>query len=234
MKLAIMQPYFLPYIGYFQLINAVNKFIIYDDVNFIKGGWINKNNLLREHQKKLFTLPLTDLSSFVTIEKTRIDAKQYPLWSKKFKKTLSHTYKKAPFYIKISELIFSALDTPPQSISNLNTALLKQICSYLSIQTEFVDHSSLYQNSNLHAQERILDICKQEETTHYINPVGGIDLYDKNDFLEKDIQLSFIQSGDISYKQFNHEFIPNLSIIDVLMFNSVDDIKKMLNNFNLT
>ncbi|MBN2693426.1 WbqC family protein [bacterium] len=231
MKVAIMQPYFFPYIGYFQLINSVDKFVIYDDVSFIKGGWINRNNILINNNKQLFTIPLSNISSFNTIKNTTIDKKNYPIWLKKFEKTIYSSYKKAPYYEKIESLIFDVLKTQVESISDLNRDLLIKISEYLNIKTEFVNHSEVYNNSSKKGEERIIDICLQESAKTYINPIGGIELYSKDNFNKNGLELKFLKSKNIEYKQFNNEFIPWLSIIDVLMFNSIEDIQKMLNEY---
>lgn len=233
MKIAIMQPYFLPYIGYFQLINAVDKFIIYDDVSFIKGGWINRNNILINSNKQLFTLPLSNISSFNTIKNTTIDMKNYSIWLKKFEKTIYSSYKKAPFYERVVNIIFDVLNGEIESISDLNRELLIKISKYLNIKTEFISHSEIYNNSLKKGEERIIDICLQESAKIYINPIGGIELYSKDNFKKNGLELKFLKSKNIEYKQFNNEFVPWLSIIDVLMFNSVEDIQKMLDEYEL-
>ena len=84
MKLAIMQPYIFPYLGYFQLLNSVDHFVFYDDVNFIKGGWVNRNQLLINNQNKFFTVPLKKIISFTPINEVEIHKKLYPNWRSKF------------------------------------------------------------------------------------------------------------------------------------------------------
>ena len=235
MKIGIMQPYFLPYIGYFQLINAVDKFIVYDDVNYIKQGWINKNNFLSNNAASTFIIPLDSPSSFVKIRDTKINSKQFDFWKVKILKTLKQNYKRAPYFDECFDLFSDIINVESfnMSISKLNYLSLIKISNYLEINTEIIESSIKYNNSNLKSKDRIIDICLKENASVYINPIGGIDLYNKIDFNELGIDLFFIKTDKINYNQFNDNFISSLSIIDVLMFNSADEIKKMLDNYEL-
>lgn len=232
-SLAIMQPYFLPYIGYFQLISAVEKFVFYQDVNFIKQGWINRNNILIQNKASLFSVPLENASSFSLIQEVKLHEKQFPLWRNKFLKTLEMNYKKAPFFEDVFALLRSFLEFDGLTISELAQQSTVSICRYLSIDTIFVENSSVYNNADLKASKRVQDICFKEKANVYINPIGGQELYNKTDFKNQSIDLFFIKSQPIEYKQFSNLFVPWLSIIDVMMFNSVDKIKEFLNNYQL-
>lgn len=229
--LGIMQPYIFPYIGYFQLINKVDKFVIYDDVNFINKGWINRNNILVGGKANLFTIPLKGASQNLLINEIWIDNLEG--FRKKFLKTIEQSYRKAPFYQSTIEVIEEVFNINLQKIAELTTKSITAICNYLGIQTTIIPSSSIYNNQDLKAQKRILDICKQENATHYINPIGGVELYDKNLFAENDIQLSFIKAKSIEYTQFKNEFVPSLSIIDLMMFCSVEQIRGFLEEFEL-
>ncbi|MBP6410301.1 MAG: WbqC family protein [Pseudarcicella sp.] len=231
MKIAIMQPYIFPYIGYFQLINAVDKFIVYDDVSFINKGWINRNKILVNGQENTFTIPLIEASQNKLINTIAIQKKE--LWLPKLLKTIEQSYKKSPQFEEIFPIIQSIFQSEYSTINQLIIESTKQICNYLAIKTQIVDSSCLYNNQHLKAQERILDICKQENCTEYINPIGGIELYNKNDFFEKDIQLYFLKTKSIEYQQFKNNFVPYLSILDVLMFNSKTEIETLLNEYEL-
>jgi hypothetical protein len=231
MKIAIMQPYLFPYIGYFQLVNSVNKFVVYDDVAFIKQGWINRNNILLNQQKHLFFVPVKGISSFRNISETEIDYTQN--WPRKMLLTFEQAYKKSPYFQNIFPIIQSVFNSKKQSISELAFDSIFQVCNYLDIDTEFSISSKVYQNQEIKGQDRVIDICLKENATQYINPIGGLELYSNADFLDKNIQLNFIQSLPHSYKQFNNEFVPWLSIIDVLMFNSKESTKLLLNEYKL-
>jgi hypothetical protein len=233
MKLGIMQPYLFPYIGYFQLMNAVDKFVVYDDVNFIKQGWINKNRILLNNAAYTFSVPLKNASSFVQISNTFINDKMYDHWKKKFFKTLEQAYFNAPFFKTISEAIKAVFENNSTSIAQLALSSIEFVCTYLDINTKIVRTSSVYNNQFLNAENRVIDLCKKENAQVYVNAAGGITLYSGDNFLKEGIQLYFLKSGEINYRQFNNEFIPFLSMIDVLMFNSKTEIASMLGNFEL-
>jgi len=206
MKIAIMQPYFLPYIGYWQLINAVDKFVILDDVNYINKGWINRNNILVNSNAKLFTIPLSEASQNKKINEISIsdDVK----WIANLLKTIEYSYKKAPLFNQALPIIQDCVTFGDKNLSAFIYNSTKNICNYLNIETQIIPSSSQYNNDDLKASARILDICIRENTDEYINPIGGTELYDKSTFLEKGINLHFLKTSDIKYSQFNDDFIP--------------------------
>jgi hypothetical protein len=230
MKLAIMQPYVFPYLGYFQLINAVDKFIILDDVNYITRGWINRNRILVNGKEYLFSIPVNKCSQNKLISESEFANNT---WKIKFLKTIEHSYSKAPFYKDSYGVISSILSINENNISNWLYAQINLICKYLKIETEITESSRVYCNRHLKAQERIIDICNQERTEIYINPIGGRELYNSDDFTKNNIKLFFLKALPEKYVQFNKEFVPFLSIIDVMMFNSVDEIQAQLNKYEL-
>lgn len=226
-----MQPYIFPYLGYFQLIHGVDKFVIYDDVNFINKGWINRNHILLSGKPFLFGIPLIEASQNRLINEIEIVNERG--WRNKFLRTIEQAYRKAPYFEQTRSLVASIVNSDLNFIGQLALLSLKGISKYIGIQTEFVDSSSVYQNRGLKGQERILDICKKETSGHYINPIGGMEIYSADLFNRAGIKLNFIKSGPVEYKQFNNVFVPNLSIIDVLMFNSAESIKAMLELYEL-
>lgn len=228
MTLAIMQPYFFPYIGYWQLIHAVERFIIYDDVHYINRGYINRNNILINGEKKLFTLELQGASQNKLIQEIKTGSNQ-----KKLLKTVEMAYKKAPYFESTYKIIEDILLNQEKNLARFLGYSLKKISAYLGIKTDFIYSSDIVKNNNLRSQEKIIDIATHLQTTHYVNAIGGQDLYDKKRFSQENIKLSFLKTGNIEYKQFGHEFISHLSIIDVLMFNNIESIQKMLNNYEL-
>lgn len=228
-----MQPYLFPYIGYFQLINAVDKFIIYDDVTFIKQGWINRNRILTEGSALLFSIPLSEASPYKLIRDISIDELLYDKWKKKFYKTLDQYYKKAPYYEKVLPIIKIVLESNNQLISAVALCSIKAVCEYLAIETEIAETVDKYSNNYLKGEDRIIDICRQEAAKVYINAEGGRSLYSRNTFKENKIELRFIKSNNIVYKQFDSPFVPFLSIIDIMMFNSSEAIRRMLNDYEL-
>lgn len=231
MKLAIMQPYLFPYIGYFQLINAVDKFVIYDDVNFINKGWINRNRVLINGEPQLISVPLKEASQNKLINETEIVNDQK--WRVKLLRTLQYNYKKAPFFHDVFPLIEKIILNKELNISTFIFTSLIDINVYLEIDT-FIEHSSAkYNTKHLKAEQKIVSICIREKATTYINPIGGTELYSKQLFKDNNIDLFFLKTEEIIYNQNCSNFTPWLSIIDVMMFNSRSDIKEMLNKYLL-
>jgi len=232
MKLAIMQPYLFPYIGYFQLIQAVDKFLLYDDVNYINKGWINRNQILVNGQAHMFTIPLKEASQNKKINE--IEVSDEKVWREKFLKTLAMAYKKAPMYSQVYPLIESILSFDRNNLSAFIHNSIISLCNYMSIATAIMPTSTVYANQGLKGQDRIVDICALEHADMYINPTTGRSLYQKADFTLKGIHLKFISTRNVTYSQYSGTtFIPYLSIIDVLMFNNDEDLKKLLREYDL-
>ena len=154
-------------------------------------------------------------------------------WKKSLLKTITLSYKKAPFFAEVFPIIEKIIEQKETNTAKFITYSLREICNFLRIETSIVISSVIEKNNNLKGQDKIIEICKKLKATNYINAVGGVALYDKDVFLKDDISLIFIKSNPIIYSQFKNEFIPWLSIIDVMMFNSVEEIKNMLNKFEL-
>ena len=231
MKVGIMQPYFFPYIGYYQLMNAVDKFVILDDVNYINRGWINRNRILINGEPKLISMPLKDASQNKLINEIEIANDQK--WREKLLKTLQYNYKKAPFFHDVVLLVEKIILNKEQNLSTFIFTSIIAINKYLEIKTFIEPSSAKYNTKHLKAEQKILNICFQENATTYINPIGGTDLYSKQLFKDHNIELFFIKTKEVTYNQNGNIFIPWLSIIDVMMFNSVEDVTKMLNNYGL-
>ncbi len=233
MTIAIMQPYFLPYIGYLQLMDTVDTFVLYDDVAFINRGWINRNRLLINGQEHLFTVPLRDASQNKRINEVHLA--DDPKWRGKLLKTIEQGYRKAPNYATVMPLTEKIINFATDSIADLCCHSLVELNQYLGINTRLVPSSAVYANGHLKAQERIIDICRQENATRYINPIGGQELYDKAAFSEQGINLNFMQSNARPYPQLKQpDFIPWLSVLDVLMNNDASATRVMLGDFELT
>lgn len=231
MKIAIMQPYFFPYIGYFQLIRCVDKFVVFDDVNFIKKGWINRNRILLNGAPFLFSIPLKQMSQNKWIRDTELS--DDPGWLPKFLKTLETAYKKAPYFGEIYPAVERLLQEEHASVAGLNVAAIRFVCDYLGIETELAPTSTVYANSHLKGQHRILDICRQEGADTYINPSGGTELYEHALFEAHGVKLFFLQASASPYRQFGHDFFPYLSMLDGLMFADKADLRQKLTEFQL-
>jgi len=229
MKLGIMQPYFLPYIGYFQLINYVDKYVIYDDVQYIKGGWINRNKLLLNGKEFIFNLILSGASPNKMINEIFVAKNQDNLL-----RTIQSAYGRSPHFQNVFPLIEKIINFTDDNLGKYLGNSLMQIAKYLNFNTEFIFSSDINEKDDiLKGKDKVLNICSILNTTEYINAIGGQQLYDKTEFENHNIKLSFLKTQPIDYVQFNNTFIPNLSILDVIMFNSVEEIRVMLNKFEL-
>lgn len=230
-SLAVMQPYFLPYIGYFQLLATVDKFVVFDDVNYINRGWVNRNQLLLNGSAHMFTVPISGASQNKLI--CDISLVSGPNWRDKLVRTIRQAYGKAPCYAQVSVLIERVINYPARKLDDFLLFSLREVARYLSLEVEIVNTSRIYKNSHLKGQDRILDICRQEQAGRYINPIGGQGLYDKATFMAHGLQLQFLRPRPISYPQGNGEFVPWLSILDVLMFNEQTDVRQLLTEIDL-
>ena len=232
MKLAVMQPYFFPYLGYFQLFHAVDLFVIYDDVNFIKGGWINRNFILMNGRSQRITVPLAEASSFKTIAATKLSADRF--WREKVLKTLRQAYSRAPHFDQVYALAERVILAPCSSLAELASGSIRAVADYLHLTTEIRPSASPYANESLKGQARILDICRREGADAYYNLPGGEALYDRAAFSAAGVKLHFIHPGETNYRQLGYTFVPRLSILDVLMFNSPETAHRYLANCEIT
>ena len=226
-----MQPYFFPYIGYWQLMNAVDKYVIFDDVNYINKGWINRNRILVNGQPNFFNIPLIGASQNKLINEIEINKNDKGYL--KTLRTIEMAYKRAPFFTEVFELFESVIQYDENNLAKYLKNSIEVVSKYLSIDTEFLLSSEIEKDCTLKGQEKILEICKKLGGTEYYNSIGGQELYDKENFKNQNIELWFLKTNEICYKQFENEFHSNLSIIDVMMFNSKGDIQKMLQEYEL-
>lgn len=229
-KIAIMQPYFLPYIGYWQLINAVDIFVIYDNIQYTKKGWFNRNRFLQNGKDSLFSIPLKKDSDFLNVDQ-RLISPDYN--RKKLIAQFKNAYVKASYVKEIMPFLEEIINYDEENLFKYIYNSVNKICEYLNIDTEIVISSTINIDNNLKAQDKVIAICNTLGATTYINPIGGISLYNKNDFMQKNLELKFIKPNEIQYKQFDNEFAPWLSIVDVLMFNSATKITKMIEAYEL-
>lgn len=232
MKLAIMQPYFFPYIGYWQLLAAVDRFVIYDDVSFIKQGWINRNQILVGCQPYVFSIPLRNASSFKLICDTRLALVKES--RHKLFRTIEQAYGKAPYFDLTFSLLKNVCERESEFMGKLAFESILAVADYIGINTEIIPTSRNYNNDNLKGAERVLDICRRETAKEYYNLPGGEGLYDCTTFANADIGLHFVKPKQAEYRQFGCAFVPYLSIIDVMMFNDRDTIRGMLSQYELT
>ncbi len=250
MKLAAMQPYFFPYIGYFQCIHAVDKYLIYDRLNYIYQGWVDRNRLVDKSGQIFYIRPsLKDASVSKLIGEIELQPKQF--WRKKLIKTLQFSYAGAPFYEETLALVSNILSYETESLSEFNFLGIKSICEFLEIDTELSNDtqkfdelekelSGLKEALLMNGEEtvelkitRAVELCRIEGADTFINAIGGVDLYPSSFFKEQDVELKFIRTSPIRYTQFTADFVPGLSIIDVLMHNGKEGTKQLLTQYEL-
>jgi len=227
-----MQPYFFPYIGYFQLINAVDEFVIYDNIEFTKKGWINRNRILVNGTDAIISLPLKKDSDYLHVSE-RFLADTWGMERNKMLNRIKESYRKAPFFKETYPLLEKCVMYDDRNLFNFILHSVQTIMQYLNIYTKLVVSSSIPIENQLKGVDKVMAICKQRGADIYINPIGGLELYDKECFDKNGLKLQFLKANNITYTQFNNEFIPFLSIIDVLMFNNKEELKSNLNSFSL-
>jgi len=227
-----MQPYIFPYIGYFQLINSVDQFVVYDNIKYTKKGWVNRNRILCNGKDEYISIPLKKDSDFLNVDQ-RFVADSWEQEQHKFLNKIKECYRKAPFFQETFEVIKECISYEDRNLFNYILQSLKILCGYLDITTPLIISSSIEIDHELTAEHKVLSLCKALQANTYINPIGGVELYDKAFFKQAGIDLFFLKTGSVEYRQFDNEFIPFLSIIDVMMFNDKDTIKSMLNNYGL-
>lgn len=234
MKIAIMQPYFFPYIGYWQLIHAVDCFVSFDEAQYMKGGWVNRNRILNPNGGwQYITVPVSKHRLTESIK--NVQAHPNEQWRKRILGQLAHYKKYAGYFDEINDLVIDSLNgISGQSIAAINLSIIKKVCAYLDVKKEFIASSE--QNFDFKdvgdAGEWVLWIAEQLDATEYINPVAGATLYSGEKFSGSGISLSFLSSQAVAYAQ-REVFEPSLSIIDVLMFNGKEGTKDLLNKYSV-
>lgn len=231
MKIGVMQPYFIPYIGYWQLMNYVDKYVIFDDVNYINRGWIDRNRILINKQVQYIGLPVVGKSQNKLINEINVDSDKKLI--EKVIKTVELNYKKSIYFEDVFPLFCEIMRNDEKNLALFLKDSILQIANYLDITTVFILSSDIEKDNSLKGQDKILQICKKLNGTEYINAIGGQELYSKELFSDNGLKLSFLKTSSIEYNQTSSTFEPNLSIIDVLMNCSKEEIKEFLNKFEL-
>lgn len=230
---AVDQPYFLPYIGYWQLLNAADVFVILDDVNYIKRGFINRNSILLDGMPYRFSIPVKDASQNRLIMDTKLcfDNKE----KKKFLSRLEYAYGKAPRFEQVYPLLDAVIQYDEEDLTDFIRNSLTVIARYLGITTKIMKSSEMDKDNTFTGQDRIIEICRWLKADTYINPTGGRHLYDHVHFNKENINLFFLdtRNENIVYSQFREKFVGMLSIVDIMMFNSIEEIGKFLKEYDL-
>ena len=227
MKIAIMQPYFFPYIGYFQLMSAVDEFVVYDNIEFTKKGWINRNRILVNGKDAYITLPLKNAKDVLDV-RDRCLAETWPREKKKILNRIVESYRKAPQFSAVYPWIEKCITSEETNLFKFILGSIVAVKGYLEIKTPLVVSSTIPVDHELKAEKKVMAICKARKSDTYINPLGGVQLYNKEDFKGEGVELFFLKTHDFRYGQFNNDFLPQLSIIDVMMFNPLKVIHEQL------
>ncbi len=233
MILGMMQPYFYPYLGYWQLMNAVDEYIIYDDVNFIKGGWIHRNRIRINGEAQYFNLSIHKASQNKKINELELNMDEAA--KNKLLDKVHGAYAKAPYFESAYEVFERTILYEDNNLAAFLAYCNREVAAYLGINTKIYSATELGLDHRLKFQDRILDICKSRGDTGYINAIGGKELYEPAAFEAIGCPVSFLRmDSDIVYPQLGKgEFIPGLSILDIMMNNSQDEIHSMLERYTI-
>jgi hypothetical protein len=254
MKLAIMQPYFFPYLGYFQGICAVDKYLLYDNLAYIKEGWINRNRYLVTRGTPIyFIAPVKGKSSFAKIKD--VELVEDRIWRQKLLKSIVVNYKRRPFFDEVYPLVEHVVNADLSLLTDLCSLSIRTICDYLDIATEMASGSAkfLELEAQLSSDEadlqkrfpsirletlerkvfRAIAMCHIEKAEVFVNAIGGQSLYNKAEFKNNNIDLFFVRTRPYSYPQSTPDFYPDLSIIDVLMNCGKEGTRRLLQQFDL-
>lgn len=225
MKVAIMQPYVFPYIGYFQLVAAVDAFIVYDNIKYTKKGWINRNRYLLNGEPATFSLPLRKDADELDIRDRQLAA---DFNRGKLAGQLREAYRKAPCFADTLPLVEDVVGYPEDNLFVFLHHGLAATCRHLGITTPIMVSSGIDVDHSLRSQDRVIALARAVGATEYINPIGGLELYSKEEFARHGLSLGFLRSRPIEYPQFGRDFVPWLSIVDVLMFNGAGTTREAL------
>jgi hypothetical protein len=232
MSVAVMQPYLFPYLGYYQLVESSDVFVFYDDVDFIKRGWINRNKILLNDAEFGFSVPCLRPVYQTKICNVSVDYDSFSI--NKFFKTLHHAYAKMENFQSVNAELEKFFSVKYENIGAMAAASISLVFDYVNVEKKFYFSSQKnYQNQHLSRAERLMDIVKKEHSNVYINAIGGTSLYQKDDFLKEGVELKFLKPELNIYPQISKSFLPGLSIIDVLMMCPKDDVRKMLQDYTL-
>ena len=225
LKIGIMQPYFLPYLGYFNLIGAVDTFIIYDNIKYTKKGWINRNRMLRDGAGVYFTLPLKRDSDDFDVVQRQLSASFDRL---KLIRMFELAYRHAPYFADVYPLLKRIIQYDDANLFNYIYHSVLSVCQYIGIDTMIRISSEIQIDHSLRSQDKVIDLCLSSGGDTYVNMIGGRELYSHSDFGAKGISLKFLKPIPFDYSQLGSPFVPGLSIIDVLMFNPLSAVSAFI------
>lgn len=236
MRLGMMQPYFLPYLGYFSLIEHSDVFVLFDRAQFIRHGWVDRNRILKPSGDdwQYVRVPLRSSPRETPIAEKQIDNRQP--WRERILGQIEHYRRRAPHYQPVRDLLRDVLDADHDTIAALNRVIIQRVCAYIGIATEIIESSSLALNlpENYGPGDWALATCHSlPGVDAYCNPIGGRHLFDPAKYEASAITLEFLESALTPYPQLGGSFQPGLSIIDVMLFNSIADVRHMLREYRI-
>jgi hypothetical protein len=225
-KVAIMQPYFFPYIGYFQLISNVDNFIVYDEIQFSKQSWVTRNYIMDSNgSRKQIGLSVKRDSDYLNINERYISDS---FDSTRLLNSINHSYRASPNFSASMDLLQDILSFPDRNLFNFLFNSINKVANYIEIETNISKSSDVEGKVNTRSQERVISICEKTDAKVYINPIGGLELYSREDFSSCGVSLQFLKAKQTPYRQIFGGFEPSLSIIDLLMNLSKEQIKTIL------
>ncbi|MCV4343997.1 WbqC family protein [Pseudomonas capsici] len=229
--IAMMQPYLFPYLGYFQLIAAADVFVLGDDLQYIRAGWVNRNRILCNGEARLITFPLKKDHFALPIMQRQL-ADNFSEEASRIINLMTQSYRKAPYFAQVMPLIERLIRFPQQNLALYVEHSIRELCSYLQIITPILRGSDVKLTSCTDKQDRVINIAHTFSATTVLNPIGGMALYDRDHFAHNGLLLRFFRIDPIVYPQYAHPFVANLSIIDVLMFNSLERVQELLSRYS--
>ncbi|QHF02905.1 MULTISPECIES: WbqC family protein [Pseudomonas syringae group] len=226
---AMMQPYLFPYLGYFQLIAAADVFVLGDDLQYIRAGWVNRNRILSNGQVRLITFALKkDHFELPIMQRSLIDG--FSEEANRLINIIAQSYRRAPYFAQVMPLLERLIRYPQQNLALYAENSLRQLCAYLQIDTPILRGSDLAITDCIDKQDRVIQVAHAVSATSVLNPLGGMHLYDRDHFARNGLLLRFFTMHPLAYPQLDQPFVSDLSIIDVLMFNSVERVQALLNH----
>lgn len=220
-----MQPYLFPYLGYFQLLAATDAFVVYDNIQYTKRGWINRNQLLENGQAAKFTVPLASASDYLDIREREIAGDYSP---EKLIGRFTRAYRDAPYLEPTLPLLQDVLANPERNLFGFLHHALLRTAAHLELDADIRVSSTIPADHSLRGQERVVALCRELGATTYVNPIGGVELYSAQEFAAHGIELQFLRMLPLEYPQVSSPFVPSLSIIDVLVHNPLADVQRWL------
>lgn len=230
--IAVMQPYLFPYLGYFQLIAAADVFVLGDDLHYVRSGWVNRNRILQNDAARLISFPLKKDRFQLPINQRQL-CDTFSDEAERLIRLLTECYHEAPYFAQVMPLVERLIRFPQQNIALYAEHAIREMCAYLHIVTPIMRSSDLLLGNPVDKQERIIRIAHTFEATTFVTPEGGSVVYDRDHFARNGLLVRFFRMDPVEYRQFKQPFVGNLSIIDVLMFNCVEQVQQMLTRYQL-